>query len=105
MNRLHASMYRRITALTDKEIVDLCEEMFHPESAFDVVRGNDEVRVTITTRWGEDAELMKDVVTLTETEYIVDWSIEPEDLWKYRQYLFALGVNPLTRDNPYLKQA
>lgn len=94
--------YRAITDLSDVEIKALCEEIFRPEYVSDIERGDDEVRVTIGTRWGEKSELMEDVVTLTDSEYDVDWGISPEDIWQYRQYLFALGVTPLAHDNPYL---
>ncbi len=76
--------------------------MFRPEYVSDIERGDDEVCVTIGPRWGEENELIEDVVSLTDSEYNVDWDIRSEDLWQYRQYLFALGVTPLARDNPYL---
>ena len=94
--------YRAITDLSDAEIKALCKELFRPEYVSNIERGDDEVRVTIGTRWGEKSELMEDVVTLTDSEYDVDWGIRPEDIWQYRQYLFALGVTPLAHDNPYL---
>ena len=94
--------YRAITDLSDSEIEALCEEIFHPEYISDIERGDDEVCVTIGTRWGEKSELMEDVIVLTDSEYDADWSIRPEDIWQYRQYLFALGVTPLAHDNPYL---
>ena len=97
--------YRRLTELTDKEIEELLQECVAPKKIKDIERNKEsnEVYAVITTIWGDKKEEIEDNITLTETEYLVDWGIEPEDTWQYRQYLFALGVNPLTIDNPYLK--
>ena len=101
MSKSHVNMCRRITELTDQEVTALCVEMFHPDKILDIEREDDVIRVTIVTTWPSGP--LEDIVTLDESEYDVDWQIEPEDTWQYRQYLYALGVNPLSRDNPYLK--
>lgn len=97
--------WRRIVELTDKEIKALLDEMIAPKRVFDIERNKEDntVSATIVTEWGENHDEIEDVIDLFETEYNVDFLITPEDQWKYRQYLFALGVNPLTIDNPYLK--
>ena len=97
--------YRRITELTDLEIKELLEEVVGPVvKTRDIKRNKHDNTVSayITTKWGKISFEMEDLIELTETEYSVDFSITPDDIWKYRQYLFALGVNPLTQDNPYI---
>ena len=96
--------YRRIVELTDKEIKALLNECVAPKKIKNIEHNEEdnEVSAIITTVWGEEKEEVEDKITLTEDEYIVDWGIEPEDTLQYRQYLFALGVNPLSFENPYI---
>ena len=96
--------YRRITELTDTEIKKMLNKLIAPKKIADIRRNEEEneIYATITTVWGDNKEEIEDEITLTETEYMVDWGIRPEDIWEYRQYLFALGVNPLTIDNPFI---
>ena len=96
--------YRRIVELTDKEIKALLNECIAPKKIEDIERNEEDNEITavITTVWGEEKEEIEDNITLTEDEYLVDWDIRPEDTWQYRQYLLALGVNPLSYKNPYI---
>lgn len=96
--------YRRIVELTDKEIKALINECIAPIKIENIERNekDNEVHAVITTIWGTEKEEIEDEITLTEDEYMADWNIRPEDIWQYRQYLFAIGVNPLSFENPYI---
>lgn len=97
--------YRRLAQLRDYEINALLDILFGDHILVDIKRSDapTELTVTIETLW--ESGKIEDLIFMTETDVKThDIRLSSEDIWAYRQKLFALGVNPLTINNPYLKK-
>lgn len=105
--------YRDFISLTNDEIIDIVYDIFKPKhiKSIDRDRINQTIDVTIVTDgWVIDDDGntidITDVVELRDpfinnNGITCDFSIYPSDLWRYEQYLFALGIHPLLKNNPY----
>ena len=100
--------YREFLNLTDEEITFILTDIFNPAKIENIERNEktNEITATITTYgWyigGSVCELT-DEVTLTMDEIHVDFSIDNDDMFRYKQFLLAKGCSNLLKNNPYLK--
>lgn len=108
--------YREFLDLTDDEIKFILIDIFHPVKIENINRSAawNEITVDITTGgWddGEDDNMeITDEITLSlprgdNCGIQVDFSLNKDDILKYKQFLLAKGCNYLLKDNPYLNKA
>ena len=64
---------------------------------------NTEHQVTIDNTGITSEEELTDTIILRPNNLYVDFSLNRDDLLKYRQYLFSKGICNLLKDNPYLE--
>lgn len=100
--------YREFLSLTDEEIRLILTDIFNPVKIENIQRNEelDEITAEITTDGWDDGESVyesTDEVTLKQNTIQVDFSVDSEDMLKYKQFLLAKGCNYLLKDNPYLE--
>ena len=102
--------YREFLDLTDDEIRKIVTDIFHPVKIENIKRykkwNNFTIDIT-TDGWGDgEGGTMEitDNIELTMDDISVDFHVEPEDKWKWQQFLLAKGCNKLLKDNPYLDE-
>ncbi|WP_281740651.1 hypothetical protein [Holdemanella biformis] len=102
--------YREFLDLTDDEIKQIVTDIFAPVKIENIKRYKkwNSFTVDITTDgWGDgEGGTMEitDNIELTMDDISVDFHVEPEDEWKWKQFLLAKGCNELLKDNPYLEE-
>ncbi len=100
---------RRLTDLRKSEVNALLNEIVAPKAIQNLKydKERNEITATVITEWTteEGMEDIEDDILLTEERYKVDWIIPPEEIRNYRMYLYALGINPLSKENPYMKDS
>lgn len=103
--------YKPVTSLKDEEITYIINEIFTPKSISNIERDIDEhcISADIVTEWndGETDYDATDTVYLYEPDmrpYLidVDFSLDTDDILKWKQYCLAKGCYPLLINNPYL---
>lgn len=105
--------YREFISLTEEEIKFILTELFSPikiENIF-IDKEMDEINADIITEWitidddGNEVEAeYEDAVTLTSNNIHIDFSLNNNDLLKYKQWLLSKGIYNLLKNNPYLKR-
>lgn len=105
--------YRDFLSLTDEEVKFILTDLFHPIKIENIFRSEDfnEIYADMTTGgWillDDDGKEVKteltDTIILRPNDLYVDFSIDYNDILKYRQWLFSRGVCEMLKDNPYLK--
>ena len=102
--------YREFLDLTDDEIRQIVTDIFHPVKIENIKRykkWNNFTADITTDGWGDgEGGTMEitDNIELTMDDISVDFHVEPEDKWKWQQFLLAKGCNKLLKDNPYLDE-
>lgn len=106
--------YRRIIDLTDEEIRFIINDIFDPKVIENIQRDVVEDRITcdITTDgWndGETAYAMTDELSLSMPSAVhsgieIDFSVNPEEILKWKQFCIAKGCNTLFKNNPYIEE-
>lgn len=105
--------YRELLDLTDDEIKYILTEIFHPVSIGEIRRDYtwNEIVVEMTTGgWNdgdeEDFDIEDEVTLKMPTAYScgleVDFSLSKDDIFRYQQFLLAMGCDYRLKDNPYL---
>ena len=108
--------YRKFLDLTDDEIKFILTDIFHPVKIENINRSAawDEITADITTDGWDDfnggSRQMTDEITLSIPQtnncgIQVNFSLDKEDILKWKQFLLAKGCNYLLKDNPYLDMA
>lgn len=100
--------YREFLSLIDEEITLILTDIFNPVKIENIQRNEelDEITAEITTDGWDDGESVyksTDEITLTANKIQVDFSIDSDDMLKYKQFLLAKGCNCLLKYNPYLE--
>lgn len=105
--------YREFLSLTDEDIKFILTDIFHPIKIENIFKSEDfnEIYADITTGWWETfdddgnevEEELTDTVILSQNDLYVNFSLNRDELLKYRQYLFSKGICKLLKDNPYLE--
>jgi len=105
--------FRDFISLTDDEIKFIVHEIFNAEKIENINRDEEwkEIACDITTGGWEDGDEMFSVTdtltlkmpTLTNCGIQVDFSINADDIKKWRQFCLAKGCNDLLKENPYLE--
>ena len=106
--------YREFLSLTDDEIRQIVTDLFSPKKITCIkhLKRFNEITCKIYTEWegdpGEDPYLLCDELTLREpfswTPISVDFSLNAEDVAKYKKFCLAKGICPWLKDNPYLEE-
>lgn len=111
-------IYKKFTSLTDKEIKQIVEDLFHPKKISNIERdeGCDSITLDMTTDWGDDGSiLITDTITLSNPfENALDsiciagyeWDVTNEEIHQLKQFCFAKGLFPEDwyTDNPYIEK-
>lgn len=100
--------YREFLSLTDEEIMLILTDIFNPIKIENIQReeGFDVITAEITMDGWSDGETVyesTDEITLKPNTIQVDFSVDSEDMLKYKQFLLAKGCSYLLKDNPYLE--
>ena len=85
--------YREFLDLTDDEIKYILTEIFHPVSI-------GEIRRDYT--WNIEDEVTLKMPTAYSCGLEVDFSLSKDDIFRYQQFLLAMGCDYRLKDNPYL---
>jgi hypothetical protein len=105
--------YREFLSLTDYEIKQIVNDIFNPVKIENINRNSEynEITCDITTGGWDDGEssdfevtdtLELKMPTVNNCGLSIDFSLNKDDIRKWKQFLLAKGCNELLRDNPYL---
>ena len=105
--------YREFLSWTDEEIKYIVNEIFNPKKILNIKKNKrlNSITCDITTGgWGdgetEDFEVTDELElklpTARENGIHIDFSINTNDVIKWKKFLLAKGCNELLKDNPYL---
>ena len=112
-------LYREFLSLSDEEVAFIVNDIFHPERIENINRDAElnEITCDITTIWeGNDREddfEVTDELTLRLPEFnvhpefdvhslSVDFSVNKDDIIKWKKFLLAKGCYYLLKDNQYM---
>lgn len=106
-------LYREFLSLSDEEITSIVNDIFHPKRIENIDRDTElnEITCDITTIWkgdeGEDDFEVTDELTLRLPEcnahsLSVDFSVNKDDIIKWKKFLLAKGCCCLLKDNQYI---
>lgn len=101
--------YRKITDLTDKEIMEILNNLYEPDKIENIVRNvkDNEVVVDVTTTWivdektKEEEQIVDEIILSDDQIYSQDLTSD-DDQYEYLQFLAAKGCHYLFKDNKYL---
>lgn len=104
---------REFLSLTDEEVTFIVNDIFHPERIENIYRDAEfnEITCDITTIWkgneGEDDLEVTDELTLRLPEFnahslSVAFSVDKDDIIKWKKFLLAKGCCYLLKDNQYM---
>lgn len=105
--------FREFLSLTDEEIEFIVHDIFNTEKIENIRRDEEwkEITCDITTEGWNDGEegnfsvtdeLTLKMPTLTNCGIQIDFSIDGDDMRKWRQFCLAKGCNDYLKDNQYL---
>lgn len=102
--------YREFLSLTDEEIIYIIKEIFpHTNRVDNIERVNDQNKIScniyIMPQYPDLPDKLRLYLPEDESESIqtCDFSLTPEELLKWEQYLLAKGCDYRLKDNPYLE--
>lgn len=98
--------YKPITEMTDEEIEFLWKDIFDVNRITNIERNidNNEIEVSFETTWGDKKEQfdVEDTITMYSDDFEQpNFSIDSEDVLKYKQYMIAKGYSMYWKDNKY----
>lgn len=100
--------YREFLDLTEEEIRFILTDIFHPVKIENIQKDLycDEITAEITTGGWNDGESedfeVTDVIELSPRRINVDFSVDNDDILKYKQFLLAKGCDYRLKNNPYM---
>lgn len=102
MNRITNYTFRSLISLSDDEIRKVVTSIYDCNIK-EIQRDKSDGTVTVYAISDWNGKEMEDTLHLEyEDIWSHDFAFSPDEIWKYKQYLFALGVNLLAKDNQFL---